>query len=406
MIKFPSHNLMFNNFKMFFCVNYKQFASICAAYHKQMNCKILFIVVTISSSIISCTTNKIEENAKNQDSIHACMNVPSRFGNTTQSDSIKFNGDSSTLDMVLVYGGEFEMGGDNDQASPDEYPKHKVKVSSFLIDVTEVTNAQFKKFVQATGYITTAEKKPDWEEIKKSLPPDTPQPPDSIMVAASLVFKQSSSAVNLNDYNQWWSWVKGTNWQHPEGPNSTIKGKDNYPVVHISWDDAVAYCKWAGKRLPTEAEWEFAARGGLVNNIYFWGNEHVNVGKPKTNSWEGKFPYQNDYKDGFLKSSPVKTFQPNGYGLYDMAGNVWEWCSDLYHADYYKQLNNVVSINPQGPKTSYDPQEPYVEKRSLRGGSFLCNDSYCSGYRVARRMKSSHDTGMEHTGFRCVKDVK
>jgi len=332
------------------------------------------------------------------------MQVPSRFGTDTSAGQIAFSGDTSLTGMVLIPGGEFDMGADNDQADPDEYPKHRVRVDPFYMDITEVTNAQFKKFVEATGYITTAEKKPDWEELKKTLAPGTPRPPDSLLVAASLVFRSSPGPVNLNDYNQWWSWVKGASWKHPQGPGSSIEGKENYPVVHVSWDDAMAYCQWAGKRLPTEAEWEFAARGGLINHIYPWGNEHVNAGAPKTNSWEGKFPYFNEMKDGYGRMAPARSFAANGYGLYDMAGNVWEWCSDLYHYDYYKQLAGKVSVNPRGPDQSYDPQEPYTEKRSLRGGSFLCNDAYCSGYRVARRMKSSHDTGLEHTGFRCVRN--
>ncbi len=342
-----------------------------------------------------------------KDSAHSCMAVPARFGNAgADTLSIKNNGDTSTEGMVYIPGGTFMMGGDNEQASADEYPKHSVQINAFWMDATEVTNAEFQKFVEATGYITTAETKPDWEELKKTVPPGTPKPPDSVLVAASLVFKQSTGPVNLNDYNQWWSWVKGADWKHPEGPGSNIKGKENFPVVHISWFDAMAYCKWAGKRLPTEAEWEFAARGGLINAIYPWGNEPVNSGKPKTNSWEGKFPYYNEKKDGYLTTAPVRSFAPNGYGLYDMAGNVWEWCSDWYNADYYKTLEGKTSIDPHGPQQSYDPEDPYTPKKVLRGGSFLCNDSYCSGYRVARRMKSSSDTGLEHTGFRCVKDVE
>jgi sulfatase modifying factor 1 len=363
------------------------------------------IVVFAFSACGNARNPQIELQKMKHDSSHSCMNVPSRFANDRSYTGIIFNGDTSHSGMVLINGGVFEMGGDNDQADSDEFPKHKVQVSSFYMDETEITNAQFRKFVEATGYITTAEKKPDWEEMKKTLPPGTLQPPDSLLVAASLVFKPSKGPVDLNNYSQWWEWVKGADWKHPEGPESTIEGKENYPVVQISWDDAMAYCRWVGKRLPTEAEWEYAARGGLPNHVYPWGNEHVNAGKPKTNSWEGKFPFLNEQKDGYYKRSPVKSFPSNGYGLYDMAGNVWEWCSDFYHVSYYKELEGKVTVNPKGPPVSYDPQEPFTEKRSLRGGSFLCNDEYCSGYRVSRRMKSSHDTGLEHTGFRCVRDV-
>lgn len=338
------------------------------------------------------------------DSQVSCMQVPARFSNLINLDSIPVN-DMGLEGMVLIKGGVFEMGGDNFQADQDEYPKHTVKVSSFYMDATAVTNDQFKKFVDATGYITTAEQKPDWEELKKDLPPGTPKPDDEMLVAASLVFKQTPGPVNLNDYGQWWEWMPGANWKHPQGPQSNLEGKGNYPVVHVSYFDALAYCKWAGKRLPTEAEWEYAARGGLENNIYLWGNEHINTGKAKANSWEGKFPYLNTNKDGFVGIAPVGSYPANSYGLYDMAGNVWEWCSDWYDADYYKSFGNKVVEDPQGPAKSFDPVDPYTPKRSLRGGSFLCNDSYCSGYRVARRMKSSPDTGLEHTGFRCVKDA-
>ena len=367
------------------------------------------ISILISSAFLfSCTSheNKSVANAEKSDSAASCMMVPSRFGSAFVDSTLQFSGDTSVAGMVFIKSGTFMMGGDNVQASADEYPKHKVQVDGFWIDATQVTNAQFQKFVDATHYETTAEKKPDWNEMKQTLPPGTPTPPDSMMVAASLVFRKSAGPVDLNDYGQWWSWVKGADWKHPEGPQSTLKGRENFPVVQVSWYDAMAYCKWAGKRLPTEAEFEFAARGGLVDNIYPWGNEPVNMGKPKANSWGGKFPYYNDDKDGFEKLAPVKSFPANGYGLYDMAGNVWEWCSDWYDANYYKSFGNSVAMNPKGPQKSDDPQDPYTPKRSLRGGSFLCNDSYCSGYRAARRMKSSPDTGLEHTGFRCVKDAK
>jgi len=303
--------------------------------------------------------------------------------------------------MVWIPEGEFEQGGDNDQAADDEYPKHKVKLNGFWMDVTEVTNAMFAEFVKATGYITTAETKPDWEELKKQLPPGTPKPDESVLVASSLVFEAPATPVPLEDYSQWWVWKQGADWKHPHGPGSNINGKDNYPVVHISWYDAQAYAKWSGKRLPTEAEWEYASRGGLSNNIYPWGNESVNSGKPKTNSWQGHFPDKNTLTDKFYFSAPVRSFPANAYGLYDMAGNVWEWCSDLYNRNYYEEVKNGVS-NPKGPLKSFDPDEPEASKRVLRGGSFLCNDSYCSGYRSARRMKSTEDSSMEHVGFRCV----
>lgn len=369
----------------------------------------LSVFLAISATVLmACSGNPTQHAADNsvkKDSEMSCMKTPARFGNAAADTlSVKKGSDSSTTGMVLISGGTFAMGGDNSQASSDEYPKHQVQVKSFYIDVTEVTNAQFQQFIEATGYITTAERKPDWEELKKTVPPGTLKPADSLLIAASLVFRPTTGPVDLHDYNQWWSWVAGADWKHPEGPGSTIKGRENYPVVQVSWFDAIAYCRWAGKRLPTEAEWEFAARGGLSNNIYPWGNEHINSGKAKANSWEGKFPYRNDKKDGYLTLAPVKSFSPNKYGLYDMAGNVWEWCYDWYDAGYYATLTGVT-VNPQGPQKSNDPDEPYTPKRSLRGGSFLCNDSYCSGYRVARRMKSSPDTGLEHTGFRCVKDV-
>lgn len=336
------------------------------------------------------------------DSLSCHTGIPQRFA-ASSSTSIETmqKGTASAEGMVWVEGGTFMMGADNDQAHQDEYPKHQVTVTGFYMDTHEVTNAQFLKFVEVTGYITTAEKKPDWEELKEQLPPGTPKPSDNVLVASSLVFTPPDQPIQLTNAGQWWSWVAGADWQHPEGPGSHIQGKDNYPVVHISWDDAVAYCKWAGKRLPTEAEWEWAARGARQDNIYPWGNENIDQGKVKANSWQGQFPNNNTQRDTFYGLSPAASFAPNDYGLHDMAGNVWEWCSDWYHAGYYQTVSAGVS-NPQGPSKSFDPEEPSVPKKVVRGGSYLCNDSYCSGYRVAARMKSSRDTGLSHTGFRCV----
>ncbi|MBC7922671.1 MAG: formylglycine-generating enzyme family protein [Ferruginibacter sp.] len=313
-------------------------------------------------------------------------------------------GSGPTAGMVWIPGGTFGMGADSDQARPDEYPKHAVTVDGFWMDAHEVTNAQFREFVAATGYLTTAERKPDWEAIKQQVPAGTPQPPDSVLVASSLVFTPPSGPVPLDNAAQWWRWTAGANWRHPDGPNSGLDGKDNWPVVQVSWDDAVAYARWAGKRLPTEAEWEWAARGGLDNAVYPWGNEPVDAGREKANSWQGEFPHHNTQRDGYAGAAPVKRFPANGYGLYQMAGNVWEWCADWYHPDYYRTVNQPGGVrNPTGPDRSYDPQEPTVPKRVQRGGSFLCHDSYCSRYRVAARMKASPDTGLAHAGFRCVK---
>ena len=333
---------------------------------------------------------------------HCAVPLPARFPNEarqvaiTRSDSINKKG------MAWIPGGQFTMGASDKEGRQDEFPQHPVTVNGFWMDETEVTNAQFAAFVKATGYVTTAEIKPDWEEIKKQVPPGTPKPADSLLVPSSLVFAASSTPIALNDPSQWWRWVKGADWKHPKGPSSNIKGKENYPVVQISWDDASAYAKWAGKRLPTEAEWEFAARAGMQGKTYTWGDEPVNQGKQKTNIWQGRFPDDNKALDGFVGAAPVKSFMPNSYGLYDMAGNVWERCSDWYSESYYSSLGSRTVSNPTGPDASNDPQEPGVPKRVVRGGSFLCHDSYCASYRVSARMKTSPDTGLEHTGFRCV----
>jgi sulfatase modifying factor 1 len=367
---------------------------------------VLFVVAVLSAAFSSCKqkNNNVAVVAKpvaaKKSAVCCESNIPARFPGLSGPAGSKTIDDHSHKGMVWIKNGTFNMGGDNKQAGEDEYPKHKVMVTGFWMDATEVTNAQFEKFVKATGYITTAERKPDWEELKKQVPPGTPKPDDKLLVAASLVFNQPAHPVNLNDYSQWWTWKNGANWRHPHGPESNIKGKENFPVVHISWFDAVAYCKWSGKRLPTEAEWEWAARGGLADKIYPWGNEAVDAGAPKANTWQGDFPNKNTLKDKFFYAAPVASFKPNGYGLYDMAGNVWEWCADYYNNKYYETINKPQGVaNPQGPAASYDPDEPYAKKRVIRGGSYLCNDSYCSGYRVARRMKSTEDSGMEHLGF-------
>ena len=336
---------------------------------------------------------------------HSCTPTQSRFSSSVSITSHE-KLDVNLKEMVLIPGGRFSMGGDDDQAWRDEYPKHMVVVDSFWMDVHEVTNAQFSAFVEATGYLTTAEKAVDWEEIKKELPPGTPKPDASQLAPASLVFVPTDKPVSLLDVSQWWQWRQGANWRQPEGPGSSIVGKDNHPVVHVSWFDAVAYCDWVGKRLPTEAEWEYASRGGLTDAVYAWGNEDLRSGKPKANTWEGAFPYRNDKSDGFYFTAPVQSYQANNYGLYDIAGNVWEWCADLYHEDYYKTLAGKTTHNPQRPKTSYDSHEPYALKRISRGGSFLCHESYCSGYRNSMRMKTTPDTGSMHTGFRAVVSLR
>lgn len=296
--------------------------------------------------------------------------------------------------MVWIPGGTFTMG---DATSLDhDAPPHRVGVSGFWMDVTEVTNAQFAKFVEATGYVTVAERKPTREQY--------PTADDDLLVAGAAVFHPIAvTNPSVSDPQLWWKYVPGACWKHPEGPETSIAGRENYPVVQIAWEDAVAYAKWAGKRLPTEAEWEFAARGGLDRKPFVWGEAKPGSdGKYFANTWQGVFPERNTGEDGFVGVAPVCSFPPNGYGLYDMSGNVWEWCADWYDPAYY---DVSPKRNPQGPDSpaSFDSGQPL---RVRRGGSFLCADEYCRRYLPGARDKNPVDSSANHTGFRCVKDAK
>lgn len=325
-----------------------------------------------------------------------CSNLPSRYGTKPEAPA----------GMVWIPGGQFMMGNDAEwRVRADEGPAHAVRVDGFWMDSTPVTNRQFKEFVEATGYVTTAEKAPTLEEIMAQVAPGTPPPPKEALVAASLIFKPTAGPVPFGNHYIWWEWKPGADWRHPLGPESNLEGKEDHPVVHVSWFDAVAYAKWAGKRLPTEAEWEYAAYGGQKDIKYVWGNEEFSEEKPQANIWQGNFPYKSSKPNGYYGTTAVKSYPPNDYGLYDMSGNVWQWCSDLYNSYHYREeAKKGVCLNPQGPLTSYDYQEPYAQKRVQRGGSFLCHSSYCKGYQITARMKTCPDTSLNHSGFRCVKD--
>jgi formylglycine-generating enzyme len=307
--------------------------------------------------------------------------------------------------MVWIPGGEFSMGaqapphlGDTIgmQATEDSRPVHRVYVDGFWMDTTEVTNEQFAAFVKATGYVTVAERTPRAEDLP-GVPPEN-------LVPGSAVFSPPSHPVPLDDNFQWWAYAKGASWRHPLGPESSIVGKERFPVVQVAYEDASAYSKWAGKRLPTEAEWEFAARGGLTGKVYPWGDEFPEGGQWMANTYQGHFPDRDTGADHFPGIAPVAQFLPNAYRLYDMAGNVWEWVSDWYRPDYYAELaaTGIVTRNPHGPGDSFDPSHPGEQMRVHRGGSFLCTDQYCSRYMVGTRGKGEVTTGANHLGFRCV----
>ena len=308
--------------------------------------------------------------------------------------------------MKWIPGGAFRMG-NSKGSNEDEQPEHSVTIDGFWIDETEVTNSQFLKFVEATNYVTIAERKPRREDIESQVPTGEPIK-EEMLVPGSICFNPQIDMRTLRkDFPNWpyqvWKYEPGADWRHPLGPKSSIEGKSDHPVVHISWEDAQEYCRWAGRRLPTEAEWERAARGGLTGEVYPWGSERNPDGKWLNNIWQGSFPEQHIVQDGFEGTSPVKSFPPNAYGLYDMSGNVWEWCHDWYRPDYY---SISPSRNPTGPQDSFDPNEPLIPKRVQRGGSFMCSDDYCTGYRVSARMKGDVLSGTFHCGFRTVLTAK
>ena len=307
--------------------------------------------------------------------------------------------------MVWIPGGEFSMGCADPRSKPyggpdamgDARPIHRVRVDGFWIDTTEVTNAQFAAFVDATGYVTVAERVPRQE--------DFPDAPPENLVAGSVVFTPPAERVPLDNHLRWWAYVKDANWRHPLGPDSSIEDHDDFPVVHVAYEDAEAYAKWAGKRLPTESEWEFAARGGRAGALYPWGDEFLPEGRWMANTWQGTFPAENTAADGYPGVAPVAKYPANAYGLHDVSGNVWEWCSDWYRPDTYVELaaTGTIASNPQGPTSSYDPQEPGQAKRVQRGGSYLCSDQYCARYIVGTRGKGEISSATNHISFRCVK---
>ncbi len=306
------------------------------------------------------------------------------------------SGDTSLQGMIYVPGGTFRMG--SDEHYPEEAPAHCVAVDGFWIDTTPVTNKQFEQFVRDTGHVTFAEIAPDPKDYPGALP--------EMIFAGSLVFMQTRHAVDLRDWNQWWTLMKGANWRHPYGPKSSIKGLENHPVVHVAYGDALAYAEWVGKELPTEAEWEFAARGGLDGAEYAWGNEFIPDGRAMANTWHGEFPYQR--KAGFRRTSPVGSYPPNGYGLYDMIGNVWEWTVDWWSSAHSSDAEKACCV-PQNPRggsedQSYDPSMPdtKIPRKVIKGGSHLCAPNYCRRYRPAARHAEPVDTSTSHVGFRCI----
>lgn len=357
------------------------------------NAFIYLALFIVAATLLSCKQQpgKIADSAHVKDSMVDCIAPPSRIAAVMQNNEPAVAGEGKdSAKMVWITGGKFDMGS---SAFPDAQPVHTVNVHGFWMDEHEVTNAQFAAFVKATGYKTVAERPLN--------PADFPGVPADKLVPGSAVFSPPPHKVSLDNPLQWWRYIHYASWQQPEGPGSSIKNRMNEPVVHVCYEDAAAYAAWAGKRLPTEAEWEFAARGGKKYNDYYWGTELKPGGKWVANIFQGHFPEGNTKEDGYTGVAPVKTFAADSYGLYDMNGNVWEWCSDFYRPDYYK---TSTSDNPKGPSDSFDPDEPGAIKRVQRGGSFLCSDEYCIRYKAGSRGKGEVSSGSNNLGFRCVKD--
>lgn len=308
--------------------------------------------------------------------------------------------DRRLQNMTWIPAGQFQMGEIN--TVPDEFPPHAVELDGFWMDVTEVTNREFKAFADETGYVTTAERPPELRSIQPGSELENVTILPEFNKPGSICSLQLGGRDDIDPAKgaySWWQYLPGADWKHPEGPDSSIEDRMDHPVVHVSWLDAQEFCKWAGKQLPTEAQWEYAARGGRSGQTYPWGKVRNPDGKWLNNIWQGEFPVEDKGEDGFTRTAPVKSFPPNDYGLFEISGNVWEWCSDYYQPEYYAESPRR---NPRGPATCFDPQEPGINKRIQRGGSFMCSDQYCVGYRVTARMKGEEDTGAFHTGFRCV----
>jgi len=358
--------------------------------------RLLFLVGAAWLLVGACMNPKQQQTAQedlfNGDSAATCVahGIPSRAAAIAESKTAHSFLGSDDAPMVYIEGGSFQMGSDDFE---DATPVHEVSVDGFWMDEHEVTNAQFARFVSATGYQTIAERPLD--------PKDFPNVPLDALQPGSAVFTPPDHGVGLENHLQWWQYVVGASWRQPEGPGSSIKGREHEPVVHIAYEDAAAFAKWSGKRLPTEAEWELAARGGAANSKYYWGNELKPKGSWAANVYQGNFPVQDVAEDGYKGVAPVKSYAPNAFGLYDMDGNVWEWCSDYYRPDYYQ---SSPKKNPKGPSDSYDPMEPGAVKRVQRGGSFLCNEQYCERYVAGSRGKGEISSGSNNLGFRCVSD--